>query len=518
MPFAQWHYPFENKEQFESNFPADFISEAVDQTRGWFYTLLAISTLIFDETSFKNCIVLGHVQDKDGRKMSKHIGNVIPWETLDQQGADAVRWYFYSSSAPWLPNRYYSEIVSEGQRKFMGTLWNTYAFYILYAEIDGFNPTEHKLDRGKLDIMDRWILSRLQTLISTVDADLEAYRITEPTRAILNFVDGLSNWYLRRCRERYWADGMGDDKVAAYMTLYTVLSEFSKLVAPFVPFMSEMIYQNLVRSVDSSAPESVHLCDYPAADATLMDPALEKNMEAAQSVVSLGRACRNTANIKNRQPLSKMYVVFPEPVDAAYYQIILGELNVRELEPADGTQSFVTYRFKPQLKTLGPRYGKLLPRIGAYLSEVDGDGAMAELSSTGRLKFTLNGDVEVELTEADLLIETARREGFVSESYGGYTVALDVTLTGELIEEGNVRELISKIQNIRKDAGFEVVNHIELGRGGSEVFRRVLERNYETVARETLADGPLGGAGDADAYRREWTIGDETVVLAIKRI
>ncbi|MCL2058860.1 MAG: isoleucine--tRNA ligase [Oscillospiraceae bacterium] len=539
MPFAQWHYPFENKGLFEKNFPADFISEAVDQTRGWFYTLLAISTLLFDEASFKNCIVLGHVQDKDGRKMSKHLYNVIdPWEALDLQGADAVRWYYFSASAPWLPSRFSLEAVSEIQRKFMGTLWNTYAFYVLYAQIDGFDPTAHKLIAQDLDIMDRWILSRLNSLIKTVDEDLTAYRITEPTRAITLFADELSNWYVRRCRERYWQGGMEKDKIAAYMTLYTVLYDLSRLISPFVPFVSEMIYQNIVRGVDKAAPLSIHLCDYPSYDSSLIDAELEAGMRAALDVVTLGRACRNAANIKNRQPLKTIYVVSENRLGGEFHAIVKDELNIRELEFSDASKEFVSYKFKPQLKTLGPRYGKLLPKIGAHLAAVDGDAAMGELSATGFLRFSLNGGsgegnggaesgsgsnssnggAQVELSADDLLIETAQRENFVAQSDGGITVAIDTQLTEELLEEGNTRELISKIQNMRKEAGFEVTNHILLGvRAGGDIGG-AFGRNFELIARETLADGALGSVDEGGAFRKEWAFGGEQVVIAIKKV
>ena len=517
MPFAQWHYPFENRELFEENFPAEFISEAIDQTRGWFYTLLAISTLLFDETSYKNCIVLGHVQDKDGRKMSKHLYNVIdPWDALDLQGADAVRWYFFSASAPWLPNRFSLDAVSEVQRKFMGTLWNTYAFYILYAEIDGFDPTRHKLAMEDLNIMDRWILSRLNSLIALTDRELTAYHITEPARAISAFADELSNWYVRRCRERYWESGMGRDKVAAYMTLYTVLYDLSRLIAPFTPFICEMIYQNIVRSVNGSAPLSVHLCDFPVCDGALIDAALEKDMAAAQSVVTLGRACRNAAGIKNRQPLSKIYIAANGGIGPDFHTIIKDELNIRELAYADATMKFVSYRFKPQLKTLGPRFGKLLPKIGQCLAAADSDSAKRELDETGRLKFEIDGRA-IELAPDDLLIETAQREGFVAESDAEFTVAIDIRLDDGLIEEGATRELISKIQNMRKDAKFEVMNHILLRVEASENILKVFGKNYEAIARETLTDGKLGAAEEGE-YRREWMFGDERVVIAIKKI
>jgi len=517
MPFAQWHYPFENEERFKESYPADFISEAVDQTRGWFYTMLAISTLLFDNSSYANCIVLGHVQDKDGRKMSKHLYNVIdPWDALNLQGADAVRWYFFSASAPWLPSRFSLEAVSEVQRKFIGTLWNTYAFYVLYAEIDRFNPTEHKLLDENLDSMDRWILSRLNTLISTVDDDLRNYRITEPTRAIATFVDELSNWYVRRCRERFWQDGMEGDKVSAYMTLYTVLTDISRLIAPFVPFISEMIYQNIVRSVDGGAPESIHLCDYPVADPTRIDASLESDMDAALNIVILGRACRSAANIKNRQPLSKIYVIAEKKLDKAFCDIILDELNIRELEFTDATREFVTYRFKPQLKTLGPRYGKLLPKISAHLASMDGDAAKGELDAAGKIAFEIDGRAIV-LEREDMLIETARRDDFIAESGGGITVAIDVNITAELLEEGNTRELISKIQNMRKEAGYEVTNRVLLGIKTDGGFAGVFERNFDKIARETLTSGRLGDIGEDGAFVREWSIDGESVILAVKR-
>ena len=518
MPFAQWHYPFENEESFSANFPADFISEAIDQTRGWFYTLLAISTLLFDKTPFLNCIVLGHVQDKEGRKMSKHLYNVIdPWEVIDLHGADAVRWHYFSASAPWLPNRFSLEAVSEVQRKFMGTLWNTYAFYILYAEIDGFDPTRYKLVKEDFDIMDRWILSRLNSLIAAVDRDLAEYRVTEPSRAVSAFVDELSNWYVRRCRERYWQSGMEKDKVVAYMTLYTVLYDLTRLIAPFVPFVSEMIYQNLVRSVDKAAPLSVHLCDFPVSDEMLIDDALEADMHIALDIVTMGRACRNTANIKNRQPLSKIYVVSGNELGAEYHAIIKDELNIREIEFTDASKEFVSYKFKPQLKTLGPRYGKLLPKIGAYLAAVDGDAAKRELQDTGALKFMLGEGEEIILSNEDLLIETTQRENFVAESGGGMTVAIDVLLTDELLEEGNTRELISKIQNMRKEAQFEVTDHILLNVQAGEYITGIFEKNFEIIARETLTDGALAAAEGEGSFRREWLFGEEPVTIAVKR-
>jgi isoleucyl-tRNA synthetase len=479
--------------------------------------------------------VLGHVQDKDGRKMSKHLYNVIdPWEALNIQGADAVRWYFFTASAPWLPSRFTLEAVSEVQRKFMGTLWNTYAFYILYAEIDGFDPTGRDFPPSGLDTMDRWILSRLNSLIKIVDRELTDYHITESARAIAAFVDELSNWYVRRCRERYWQGGMESDKIAAYMTLYRVLYDLSRLIAPFTPFISEMIYQNIVRKVDGRAPLSVHLCDFPEHDDKMIDPSLEFHMSAVLDIVTLGRACRNAAGIKNRQPLSKIYVASANTVDSEFHAIIKDELNIREIEFTDASVQFVSYRFKPQLKTLGPRFGKLLPRIGAYLSSMDAEQAKKELDETGFLKFFVDGsaanadrsagddgksglETAIELTYDDLLIESARRDDFVAESDSDYTVAIDARLTDELLEEGTTRELISKIQNMRKDAKYNVTDHILLDVSSKGNVMDVYSRNAAAIFRETLADGPLAPAGGEDAYRREWKIGDDNVSIAIKR-
>jgi len=520
MPFAQWHYPFENADQFSAHFPADFISEAVDQTRGWFYTLLAISTLLFDDTSYNNCIVLGHVQDKDGRKMSKHLYNVIdPWDALNLHGADAVRWYFFTASAPWLPSRFSLDAVGEVQRKYMGTLWNTYAFYILYAGIDGFDPTAHSLVPGDLDVMDRWILSRLNSLIKYVDGRLGEYLITEPARAIASFVDELSNWYVRRCRERYWQSGMLTDKISAFMTLYKVLYDIARLSAPFTPFISEAIYQNLVRSVDRDAPLSVHLTDFPAPDERFIDLELEANMQFVSGVVALGRACRNAANIKNRQPLSTVYVASSGGLDKKYHSIVLEELNIKALEFTDASQGFVSYRFKPQLRTLGPRYGKLLPKIGAYLSSADGDALKRELDAAGKLCFTIDG-AAIELLPDDLLTDAVRRDDFVSESDGGVTVAINTRISDELLEEGYTRELISKIQNMRKEAGYEVTDHIRLAVGDGGLFSGVFERNYAVIARETLADGAIaigggGAAGPDGAFSKEWALGDSAVAITI---
>ncbi|HPP35883.1 MAG TPA: DUF5915 domain-containing protein, partial [Clostridiales bacterium] len=515
MPFAQWHYPFENREMFEKHFPADFISEAIDQTRGWFYTLLAISTLLFDKPSFKNVIVLGLVNDKDGQKMSKHKGNVIdPWTVLDKQGADAVRWYFYTGSAPWLPSRFYEEAVSESQRKFMGTLWNTYAFYVLYANIDKFDPTKYKVEHDKLSVMDKWILSRLYTLIGNVDKNLENYRVTESARDIQDFTDELSNWYVRRCRERFWQKEMNQDKINAYMTLYTVLVELSKTIAPFVPFISEQIYLNLVRSVDKSAPESVHLCDFPTVREGFIDKELEENMDKVLKYVVLGRACRNTANIKNRQPIGTMFIKDSEELPGMYADLVRDELNVKQIVFTSDASGFTTYKFKPQLRTVGPKYGKLAPKIGEYLSTVDGNELMDRFNRDGKVTFSLEGsDVTLELS--DVLVETAQKEGFVSESERDITVVLDTNLTEELIEEGYVREIISKLQTMRKEAGFEVQDRITVYYGDNEKISGIVERNSELISEEVLADRLLPSTGEG--YSKEWNINGENVRLTVKR-
>jgi len=513
MPFAQWHYPFENEKLFKENYPADFISEALDQTRGWFYTLLAISTLIFDEAPYKNVIVLGLVQDKDGQKMSKHKGNVVdPWTVLDKQGADAVRWYFYVGSAPWLPSRFYEEAVSEGQRKFMGTLWNTYAFYVLYANIDKFNPTEYKLDYDKLSSMDKWILSRLHSLIRQVDKNLENYRITESARAIQDFTDELSNWYVRRSRERFWQKEMTQDKINAYMTLYTVLVELTKLIAPFVPFMAEEIYQNLVISVDKSAPESVHLCNYPEFIEKYVDEELEKNMDLVLKIVVQGRACRNTANIKNRQPIGKMYVKADFELPQAFRELVEDELNVKEVIFTDDAKHFTVYKFKPQLRTLGPKYGKLVPQIAKALNEVDGHAVMDSLKNGQTISLDVDGN-KVELAESDVLVEVAQKEGFVTVSERDITVVLDTNLTPELIEEGFVREIISKIQTMRKEADFEVQDHIKLYHTGNEKIGGIIGKNKDIISEEVLADEI--GEGIADGYTKEWNINGEKVTLTV---
>ena len=515
MPFAQWHYPFENKEIFETRYPADFISEAIDQTRGWFYTLLAISTCLFDDPAFLNCIVMGHVQDKDGRKMSKHLGNVVdPWTVLDKQGADAVRWYFYTGSMPWLPSRFYEDAVNESQRKFMGTLWNTYAFYILYAEIDGFDPTKHSLKRENLTEMDRWVLSRLNSVVRDVDAHLENLRITEAGRTLQKFVDDLSNWYVRRCRERYWGKDMTADKEAAYMTLFTVLETLARLSAPFTPFMAEEIYQNLVRSVDKSAPESIHLTDYPEADLSFVDNDLEVNMERVLDIVVLGRAARNTAAIKNRQPIGCMYVQ-GEALPAGYVAIIAEELNVKEVRFVADASAFVSYRAKPQLKTLGPRYGKVLPKINAYLGgEGIGDAVVAAHNAGNAYTFSIEG-MDVSLEKDDVLVEPMQKAGFVTVTERELSVVLDTNLTPALIEEGFVRELTSKVQTMRKEAGFDVTDHIALTYSGSAVVEGVFKKFGAEIAEDTLADEVANVA--PKGYVKEWDINGETVTLGVEK-
>ena len=514
MPFAQWHYPFENKEIFDENFPADFISEAVDQTRGWFYTLLAVSTLIFDCAPFKNCIVLGHVQDKDGQKMSKHKGNVVnPWDALNKQGADAVRWYFYANSAPWLPSRYYDEAVSEMQRKFMGTLWNTYAFYILYAEIDQFDPTKYTLEYDKLAPMDKWILSKLQTLNKYVDESLEGYKLTEPARAMVDFLDDLSNWYVRRSRERFWAEGMEQDKINAYMTLYTVLETMVKLAAPFTPFITEEIYANLVKKVDANAPESVHLCDWPAYHAEWVDADLEANMDFVLKVVVEGRAARNASAMKNRQPLAMMYVKAEQTLPEAFCDIIKEELNVKAVSFTDDVEAFTTYTFKPQLRTLGKKYGKLVPAIGAYLKEVDGSAFMATLRADGKASFTVDGS-EVVLEMDDVLIDTAEKGGFVSSGDNNLTVVLDTNLTPELVEEGFVREIISKVQTMRKEADFNVTDRIRVYHDGNEKIAAILSAN--NIKADVLAEEVVAGQGGE--LSKEWNINGEKVTLGVARV
>ncbi len=516
MPFAQWHYPFENKEMFDSQFPANFISEGVDQTRGWFYSLMAISTLIFDCAPYKNCLVLGHVLDKDGQKMSKSKGNAVdPFEALEQYGADAIRWYFYSNSAPWLPNRFFGEAVTEGQRKFMGTLWNTYAFYVLYANIDGFDPTKYTLDKASLSVMDKWILSKLNSAVKTVDTYLENYKITEATRVLEDFVDQLSNWYVRRSRERFWVKDMPTDKVNAYLTLYTSLVTVAKAAAPMIPFMTEDIYRNLVCSVDKSAPESVHLCLFPEADESMIDKSLEENMEEVVDVVVLGRACRNAAAIKNRQPVAKMYVKADKTPDESFIAVIAEELNVKEVEFTDNVGAFTTYTFKPQLRTVGPKYGKYLGAIRTYLSELDGNAAMAELTASGSLKFEANG-AEIALTEEDLLIEMTKKEGFESLGDRGVTVVIDKNLTPELIEEGNVREIISKIQTMRKDSGFEVMDNIRIAFAGNDTVSGIAKRNAAEILDETLGQELLEGV--SLEFSKEWNINGEKVTISVEKV
>lgn len=514
MPFAQWHYPFENKEKFEENFPANFISEAVDQTRGWFYTLMAISTLLFDKAPYKNVIVLGHVQDDKGVKMSKHKGNVIlPMDILNAQGSDAVRWYFYSNSAPWLPNRFSAKNVSESQRKFLGTLWNTYAFYVLYAEIDQFDPTKYRLEDCKLTVMDRWILSKLNHVIDDVDKNLGSYHITEATRAITEFTDELSNWYVRRCRGRYWGSALSEDKIAAYMTLYTTLVTFSKVCAPFIPFMTEEIYQNLVLSVDASAPESVHLCDFPKAQADFDNPEIEQEMDAIRKIVMLGRACRNEANIKNRQPLSKLYIQTENKVNAAYNDIILEELNIKEVAFTDQASDFITYHFKPQMRTVGPKYGKLMRPIFDEIAKMDGAAVMDQLNSGEPLTLTVDG-TEVSIGKEDVLIETLQKDGFVSTSDQGFTVVLDTNLTDALIAEGFEREFISKVQTMRKDSGFEVTDHIHVCYSGSDKLKAVIADFEEEIKAQLLAETIVEQKTES---AKEWNINGEKVSISITK-
>ena len=516
MPFAQHHYPFENKELFEEQFPADFISEAVDQTRGWFYSLLAISTLIFDKAPFKNVIVLGHVQDENGQKMSKSKGNAVdPFEALETYGADAIRWYFYTNSAPWLPNRFHGKAVVEGQRKFMGTLWNTYAFYVLYADIDEFDPTEHELDFNKLCVMDKWLLSKLNSMVKSVDENLENYRIPEACKSLQEFVDDMSNWYVRRCRERYWKQNLDDDKIDAYMTLYTALVTVAKAAAPMIPFMAEQIYQNLVCTVDKTAPESIHLCAFPEVDEDCIDVELEKNMDEVLNIVGLGRAARNGANIKNRQPLGAMYVKADIKLDGYYADIIRDELNVKTVNFVDEADELMSYNFKPQLKTLGPKYGKNLGEIRTLLSEIDAAKAKKELDSNGSIKLNISIG-EIELTAEDLLIETVQREGLFSVSDFGVTVAIDTTLTDELIEEGFVREIISKVQTMRKDADFNVTDHINITVKGNDNIVKIIENNKDEIFTAVLADGIT--VGEPDGYSADWNINGEKVTLGVTKV
>ena len=515
MPFAQWHYPFENEDIFKENFPADFISEAVDQTRGWFYSLMAISTLIFNEAPYKNVIVLGHVQDKDGQKMSKSKGNAVdPMEALNKYGADAIRWYFYTNSAPWLPNRFHEDAVLEGQRKFMGTLWNTYAFYVLYANIDNFDPTQYSLEYDKLAVMDKWLLSKLNTAVKTTDENLGNYRIPEAARALSEFVDDMSNWYVRRSRERFWAKGMEQDKINAYMTLYTALVAICKAAAPMIPFMTEDIYQNLVRSVDKTAPESIHLCDFPAVDEKMIDTELENDMDEVLKIVVLGRAARNSANIKNRQPIGNMYVKANKALSDFYKEIIEDELNVKAVTFKDDVSEFSDYVFKPQLKTVGPKYGKHLNAIREYLSNVNGREAMNTLKTEGALKFEADG-TEVSLAEEDLLIETAKSDDYVTEADAVVTVVLDIQLTEELLEEGFVREIISKVQTMRKEAGFEVMDKITISVANNDKVVEIMKRNEETIFHDVLATDVQ--YGEVKGYTKNWNINGEKVDLGVEK-
>ena len=516
MPFAQHHYPFENKETFEKQFPAQFISEAVDQTRGWFYSLLAISTLLFNKAPYENVIVLGLVQDENGQKMSKSKGNAVdPFDALQIYGADAIRWYFYTSSAPWLPSRFAGKTVVEGQRKFMGTLWNTYAFFVLYANIDNFDATKYSLEYDKLAVMDKWLLSRLESTVKAVDDNLANYRIPEAAKALQSFVDDMSNWYVRRSRERFWAKGMEQDKINAYMTLYTALVTVAKAAAPMIPFMTEDIYQNLVKSIDASAPESIHLCDFPEVHENWIDPKMEEDMADLLEIVVMGRAARNTANIKNRQPIGTMYVKSEFQLSEFYKEIIEDELNVKEVVFKDDIADFISYSFKPQMRTVGPKYGKLLNKIKTVLSELDGNKAMAELKSTGELKLDIDGQ-EIVLLEEDLLIDMAQMEGYVSESDHTITVVLDTNLTPELIEEGFVRELVSKIQTMRKEAGFEVMDKIRVYAKDNDKIVDIMKNHGDEIKSEVLAEDIV--TGETKGYEKEWNINSEKVTMAVERI
>ena len=515
MPFAQHHYPFENKEIFEQQFPAQFISEAVDQTRGWFYSLLAESTLLFNKAPYQNVIVLGHVQDENGQKMSKSKGNAVdPFDALQKYGADAIRWYFYINSAPWLPNRFHGKAVMEGQRKFMGTLWNTYAFFVLYANIDEFDATKYTLDYDKLGVMDKWLLSKLNSVVKAVDDNLGNYRIPEAARALQEFVDDMSNWYVRRSRDRFWAKGMEQDKINAYMTLYTALVTISKAAAPMVPFMTEDIYQNLVRSIDKTAPESIHLCDFPEVKDAWIDKELEADMDLVLKIVVSGRACRNTANIKNRQPVGQMYIKAAFELSDYFKDIIADELNVKNVDFTDDVSAFTSYSFKPQLRTVGPKYGKLLGKIRGALADIDGNKAMAELKSEGKLTFNFDGDI-VELTEEDLLIDAAQTEGYVSDTQYDVTVVIDTNLTPELIEEGFVRELISKIQTMRKEADFQVTDHIVVSVMDNDKLTAIVKANEAQIKSEVLADEVVYGS--ENGYAKEWNINGEAVKLSVMK-
>ena len=516
MPFAQHHYPFENKELFEQQFPAQFISEAVDQTRGWFYSLMAESTLLFNKAPFENVIVLGHVQDENGQKMSKSKGNAVdPFDALETYGADAIRWYFYINSAPWLPNRFHGKAVQEGQRKFLGTLWNTYAFFVLYANIDNFDATKYALEYDKLPVMDKWLLSKLNTAVKEVDADLNEYKIPEAARVLDNFVDEMSNWYVRRSRERFWAKGMEQDKINAYMTLYTALVTICKCAAPMIPFMTEEIYLNLVRSLDQEAPESIHLCDFPAVDEKMIDTKLEEDMEEVLKIVVMGRAARNAANMKNRQPIGSMFVKAENALGEFYQDIVKEELNVKEITFTDDVRAFTSYSFKPQLRTVGPKYGKQLGGIQKMLGSVDGNQAMDELNEKGMLQFEVDG-VQIVLEKDDLLIEMAQKEGYVSEADNYMTVVLDTNLSEELIEEGFVYEVISKIQTMRKDAGFEVMDHIRAAICGNEKVAGIVRKNEGMIAGKVLAEHIV--ENETLPVSKEWNVNGEKVVIGIEKV
>ena len=516
MPYAQHHYPFENRDLFEQQFPASFISEAVDQTRGWFYSLLAESTLLFNKPCYKNVIVLGLVQDENGQKMSKSKGNAVdPFDALQAYGADAIRWYFYTNSAPWLPSRFYGKAVQEGQRKFLGTLWNTYAFFVLYANIDGFDASGYTLEQDKLTVMDKWLLSKMNSMITEVDNDLDQYRIPEAGKALDSFVDELSNWYVRRSRERFWAKGMEQDKISAYMTLYTALVNVCKCAAPMIPFMTEEIYQNLVRTSFPDAPESIHLCDYPVADASYVDKKLEQDMEEVLDIVVLGRACRNASNIKNRQPIGQMYVKAEQTVGSFYQDIIEDELNVKKVTFTDDVRDFTSYTFKPQLKTVGPKYGKVLGGIKEHLSKLDGNAAMDDLNANGVLKFAVS-DTTVELTKEDLLIDMAQKPGFMSEEDYGITVVLDTNLTQELLDEGFMYEVISKVQTMRKDSGFEVMDHIKVSVNGNAKVAAVVQTNETAIATKVLANEIVYDSNVANS--KEWDINGENVTIGVEKI
>ena len=522
MPFAQHHYPFENQDLFAQQFPAKFISEGVDQTRGWFYSLMAESTLLFNKAPFENVIVMGHVQDENGQKMSKSKGNAVdPFEALSAYGADAIRWYFYTSSAPWIPKRFNGKLVQEGQRKFMGTLWNTYAFFVLYANIDNFDASKYTLDYEKLSVMDKWLLSKLNTVIKEVDNNLSNYRIPEAARALDDFVDDMSNWYVRRSRERFWAKGMEQDKINAYMTLYTALVTICKCAAPMIPFMTEDIYQNLVRSVDQTAPESIHLCDFPVANEVYIDAELEKNMDEVLKIVVMGRACRNSANIKNRQPIGNMFVKAPSALPEFFVEIIEDELNVKKVTFTDDVSAYTSYTFKPQLRTVGPKYGKVLGQIQKALAALDGNAAMAELKANGVLALP-SVDESVKLAEEDLLITMTQMEGYVTEGDNTVTVVLDTNLTPELIEEGFVREIISKIQTMRKEAGFEVMDQITIYHKSDEKVSGIFDRYGDTIKSDVLgvnvvADAAGAFADEPEVYSKEWNINGEHVLLGVKK-